>query len=121
MTISHRSPAPLSDAGQLVMTSGLQHWITTGCTPYECEPAVGTMDAKFRRHHVAVLFTCHVHGDQLDTCDLDHALNQKVFNHEVDGRIVSVLHRNRAPKMFAISDAWGTPSAVTTIMLAEEY
>ena len=91
------------------MTTGINNWMTTGVL-------------EWRKHHIAVLVSCHLSGDQLDTCDEDHALNQEVFNNPAGGgRIVTVFHRNGVAKMYCISDDWGGVDAVTTVLFASEY
>jgi hypothetical protein len=106
--------------GKLLLTSGISNWIDTGCKPYDTEPS--TLVLEWRRHCIAVIVTSHLNGDQLDTCDEDHALNQETFAHPGEGgRVVNVWDRNGTGKIFCITDAYGSPEAVTTVMWAEEY
>ena len=116
----HSTTERLSFLGRLVLTSGVQNWIDTGVAPYADEPTA--MSIEWRRHTVAVLFTSHASGDQLDCCDEDHRLNQEVFHNPGCGdRIVSVFDRMNIGKMYCITDAYGTPDAITTILFSAEY
>ena len=108
--------------GKLVLTRGISDWVATGVEPWAEEPNPGTLSLDWRRHTIAVIVTSHLNGDQLDTCDEDHALNHETFAHPGEGgRIVNVWHRNGTAKIFCITDAYGCPEAVTTVMFASEY
>ena len=65
--------------GKLVLTRGISDWVATGVEPWAEEPNPGTFSLDWRRHTIAVIVTSHLNGDQLDTCDEDHALNHETF------------------------------------------
>ena len=118
-------PAPtnrLLNGGQLVITSGVRDWVDTGVEPWATEPNPDTLGLEWRRHYLAVIVTSHLSGDQVDTCDADHVLNQAVFNNPgCDDRILTVWDRNGASKIFCITDDYGGEHAVTTVLFASEY
>ena len=108
--------------GTLVMTQGINDWISTGLAPYETEPHPQCLGIEFRRHHIAVALSAHLNCDQLDTCSADHELNLHVYNRPgCGGRLVSSIDRNHCPPLFIITDDWGGPDAVTTVLFRTEY
>ena len=112
----------LIHGGPLVITSGVRDWIDTGVEPWANEPNPNTLGLEWRRHHIAVIVTSHLSGDQGDTCSEDHAINQAVFNNPGCGdRLLTAWHRNGASKIFCITDDYGGTNAVTTVLIASEY
>ena len=112
----------LLNGGRLVITSGVRDWVDTGVEPWASEPNPGTLGLDWRRHYLAVIVSSHLAGDQGDTCDADHVLNQAVLNNPGCGdRILTVWHRNGASKIFCITDDYGGEHAVTTVLFAVEY
>lgn len=112
----------LLNGGRLIVTRGIQNWIDTGVEPWAAEPNPGTLGLEWRRHYISVILTSHLSGDQGDTCKEDHALNREVFeNPGSGGRLLTLWHRNGASKIFCITDDFGGPNAVTTVLFASEY
>lgn len=110
------------NGGKLVITSGIRDWIDTGVEPYCDEPNPNTYPVDWRKHYVNVILTSHLSGDAGDTCSEDALLNAEAFAHPGEGgRIVTLWHRNGAGKIFCITDDYGGPNAVTTLMFASEY
>ena len=112
----------LIHGGLLVITSGVRDWIDTGVEPWANEPNPDTLGLEWRRHHIAVIVTSHLSGDQGDTCPEDHAINREVFDNPGCGdRLLTAWHRNGASKIFCITDDYGGTNAVTTVLFASEY
>ena len=112
----------LLDHGRLLLTSGIQHWIETGCEPYCDAPKAGCLDEKWRRHYLSVIVTSHIHGDAGDTCIDDTFHNLEAFASPGTGRrVFTVWDRNFTSKIFAITSDFGGPDAYLTVMFAEEY
>ena len=110
------------NGGTLVMTQGINDWIATGLEQYASEPNENCLGFEWRRHHIAVIVSSHLAGDQGDTCSEDHLLNQEVFHDPgCGGRIVTLWFRNHTAKIFCITDNFGGLNAVTTVMFAAEY
>lgn len=112
----------LVHGGKPVITSGISNWIATGLEPYANEPNPLCLGIEMRRHFISVILLSHLSGDQGDTCDEDHALNQEVYNSPgCGGRLVTSWERNQCARIFCITDDWGGPNAVTTVLFASEY
>ena len=112
----------LLDHGKLLLTSGIQHWLETGCEPYLDEPRAGCLDERWRRHYISVIVTSHIHGDGGDTSADDVFHNIEAFAMPGTGRrVFTVWHRNNTSKIYAITTDFGGPDAYLTVMFAEEY
>lgn len=110
------------NGGQLFFTSGIRDWVATGVEPWASKPNPNTYPKDWRQHYLAVIVVSHLSGDQGDTCPEDHRLNREVFeNPGTGGRMLTLWHRNGASKIFCITDDWGGPNAVTTVLFASEY
>lgn len=122
MTTTKAPSNRLLNGGHLVITAGVQNWVETGVEPWASEPNPGTLGLEWRRHYLAVIVTSHLSGDQGDTCEADHVINQAVFNNPGCGdRLLTVWDRNGASKIFCITDDYGGDNAVTTVLFAAEY
>ena len=74
MTTAPRTTAfnpSLLDHGRLLLASGIQHWLETGCEPYCDTPNAKCLDETWRRHYLSVIVTSHIHGDAGDTLEDD--------------------------------------------------
>lgn len=122
MTIAPTPSTCVMHGGRLIITAGIRDWVATGVEPWASEPNPGTLSRDWRQHYLAVIVTSHLSGDQGDTCPEDHALNREVYeNPGCGGRLLTLWHRNGASKIFCITDDWGGPNAVTTVLFASEY
>lgn len=122
MTIELTPSTRVMHGGQLIVTAGIRDWIATGVEPWANEPNPDTLSRDWRNHYIAVIVTSHLSGDQGDTCEEDHALNREVYeNPGCGGRLLTLWHRNGASKIFCITDDWGGPNAVTTVLFTAEY
>ncbi len=123
MTTATRNLSPrLLDHGRLLLTSGIQHWLETGCEPYESEPKPGCLDETWRRHYLSVIVTSHINGDSGDTCEDDRFHNLEAFASPGSGRrIFTVWYRNKTARIYAITSDFGGPDAYLTVMFASEY
>lgn len=112
----------LLDHGKLLLTSGIQRWLETGCEPYEDEPKPGCLDEKWRRHYISVIVTSHIHGDAGDTCTDDVFHNIEAFAMPGTGRrVFTVWDRNYTSKIYAITSDYGGADAYLTVMFSSEY
>ena len=112
----------LLDHGRLLLTSGIQHWLDTGCEPWADAPKEDCLDETWRRHYLSVIVTSHVHGDAGDTCAEDHLLNMETFaNAGRGGRVFTVWYRNNTAKIYAITSDYGGADSYLTVMFPEEY
>ena len=112
----------IRNGGRLVITQGISNWVSTGVEPWANEPNEDTLSIHWRQHYISVIVTSHLSNDQGDTSAEDAQLNRETFaNPGCGGRIVTVWHRNGASKIFCITDDYGSPSAVTTLMWSSEY
>ena len=102
-----------------MLTEGISTWIDTGYKRYAREPS--HLIPEWRRHCIAVIVTSHLNGDQLDTCDEEHALNQEVFSRPgYGGNVVSVWDRKETGKIYCVTSDYGGADAITTVMFADE-
>ena len=105
--------------GKLVLTQGVSSWVNTGYKRYAYEPS--NLIPEWRRHCIAVIITSHLNGDQLDTCNEEHALNHETLSRPGEGgQVVSVWDRKDTGKVFCITTDYGGENALTTVMFAEE-
>ena len=112
----------LLDHGKLLLTSGIQHWLETGCEPYDAEPKPDCLDEQWRRHYLAVIVTSHIHGDSGDTCFDDTFHNLEALAMPGTGRrVFTVWNRNNTGKIYAITSDYGGADAYLTVMFAVEY
>ena len=122
MTLSLPTPERLMHAGQVVFTSGIRDWVFTGVEPYASEPNPNTYPKDWRQHYISVILDSHLSGEQGDTCPEDQQLNREVYeNPGCGGRLLTLWHRNGASKIFCITDDWGGPNAITTVLFSCEY
>ena len=75
LTVSQR----ILHGGQLLLTQGINGWISTGLEPWASEPNPHCLGIQWRQHHISVIVTSHLSGDQGDTCREDQSLNDQVF------------------------------------------
>lgn len=112
----------LLNSGTLVMTSGINDWVSTGVEPWDSEPNPGTLSHHWRKHYVQVIVLSHISGEQGDTCAEDQALNREVFeNPGCGGRILTTWERNGSSRIFCVTEDWGGKNPVTTLLFASEY
>ena len=118
LTVSQR----ILHGGQLLLTQGINDWISTGLEPYASEPNPHCLGIQWRQHHISVIVTSHLSGDQGDTCKEDQSLNDQVFSNPGCGdRLLTMWHRNHCGKIFCITDDFGGENACTTVLFASEY
>ena len=119
------TPAPatrLLNGGRMVLTSGVSHYIEHATLPYSDVIEPGTPPRKWRRHFIAVAVTSHLSGCWGQTSESDAALNDYVFNHPGEGgRLMSVWEQENFPKLWVITDGFGSANAVTTALFPVEY
>ena len=119
------APAPstrLINGGQLVLTQGVSTYVEQGTMPYCDDVEAGTAPRKWRRHFLAVAVTSHLSGCWGQTDKDDCKLNDYVFNHPGEGgRLLSVWQQDNFPKLWVITDGYGSDHAVTTALFPEEY
>ena len=122
-TLSTRIIEPsLLDHGTLLLTSGIQHWIETGCEPLFDEPNADCLDESWRRHYLSAIVTSHIDGSVGDTDDFDHLMNLEAFANPGEGfRVFTVWHRYKTGKIYAITSGFGGPDAYLTVMFFIEY
>ena len=118
LTVSQR----ILHGGQLLLTQGINDWISTGLEPYATEPNPHCLGIEWRQHYISVIVTSHLSGDQGDTCKEDQSLNDQVFSNPGYGdRLLTVWNRNHCSKIFCITDDFGGENACTTVLFASEY
>ena len=119
------APAPatrLINGGQLVLTQGVNTYIEQGTLPYSDDVEPNTPPRKWRRHFLAVAVTSHLSGCWGQTDPDDCKLNDYVFNHPGEGgRLLSVWQQENFPKLWVITDGYGSANAVTTALFPVEY
>ena len=107
--------------GRILITSGIQHWLDTGCEPYEDEPR-GELAQRWRNHYLRVIISSHINGDAGDTSPEDHQMNADAFANPGEGaRVFTVWNRNKTSTIYAITQDYGGPDAYLTVMFASEY
>jgi len=112
----------LLDHGSLLLTSGIQHWLETGCEPYATDPNPGSLTEEWRRHYLSVIVTSHIAGDGGDTCTDDCFHNLEALASPGTGRrLFTVWDRNNTSKIYAITSDYGGADAYLTVMFASEY
>ena len=122
MTTTARPKSGLASLGQIVMTAGIRDFVDTGVMPYESEPRPETLGVDWRKHWLKVILVSHSEGCWGDTCFDDGVLNDQVRNNPgTGGRLLSVWDRGGFPKTWIITDKYGSPDSVTTVLFPEEY
>ena len=120
MTTTAR-PLKLLNLGRFVLTRGVADFIDTGVMPYEDEPRANTLGLDWRRHWITVCVSSHAEGCWGDACPEDAALNDEVFSNACGGRLMSTWHRSGFPKLWIITEAYGTPDCYTCALWPDEY
>ena len=122
MTTASAPATNLLNGGQLVLTQGVSTFIEHGTLPYSDAIEPGTPPQKWRRHFIAVAVTSHLSGCWGQTNAEDAELNDYVFAHPGEGgRLLSVWEQEDFPKLWVITDGYGTANAVTTALFPVEY
>ena len=111
----------IKETGSLFLTCGVQHYLETGCLPYATEEHNSQHTESWRRHFIAVAWTSHMSGSWGDTCADDAAMNDEVYRSADGGRLMSSWERSGFPKLWIITDAYGSPDAYSTILFPCEY
>ena len=108
--------------GPVVMTASIDNWIATGLMPYATEPEPAHLGRLYRVHFIQVALDSHLSGSWGQTCAEDVALNDDVFNSsEPGGRLLSTWHHSGFPKVWVITDGYGTEHQNTCVMFPEDY
>ena len=104
------------------MTAAVNRWLNEGLLPYEDDIREDTPSQHLRHHFLSVMVSSHLSNSFGDTCADDVELNERVYaSPGCGGRLVSSWDRNNCPPMFIITDAFGSPDSVTTVMLKSDY
>ena len=99
-----------------------QHYVEQGTMPYCVDVEVGTPPRKWRRHFLAVAVTSHLSGCWGVTDREDCRLTGYVFSYPGEaGCSLSVWQQDNFPKLWLITDSYGSEHSVTTALFPEEY